>query len=87
MALLLLIIILVPLCLPFALLGAGPTVIIAYIRNKDFYWGLSTCEKFPIVVLSIILGLILNPIAWVGLIIYFLPVGIGMMIDYYRRMR
>ena len=86
-SLLLLLIILIPLALPFALLGAGPTVLIVLIKDRDFYWGLSNCERFPIIVLLIVLGLVINPIVWIGLTIYFVPMGIGALIEYYRNIR
>lgn len=80
-------IILIPLALPFALLGAGPTVVILFIKDRNFYWGLSNCERFPVIFFCIIFGLVINPIAWLGLLIYFVPVGIGAMIEYYRNAR
>jgi hypothetical protein len=38
-------------------------------------------------VLLIILGVALNPIVWVGILIYSIPVGISYLIKYYRHRR
>ena len=87
LGLLLLIIVLIPIALPIAMLIAGPTLAIMFIKDRDFYWGLSACEKFTFMVLCVIVGLILDPIAWIGLIGYFTPIGVMALIDYYRSIR
>ena len=87
LGLLLLFLILIPIALPFALLCAGPSVLLYFLNRRPFYWGLSACEKFPFGLLAIIFGMVANPIIWIGLLILFIPKGVGNLIVYYRNTR
>ena len=87
LGLVLLFLVLIPLALPIAMLIAGPSLAIIFIKEREFYWYLDNLYKFPLITLCIIFGFALNPIAWIGLICYFLPIGIIWLCDYYKNVR
>lgn len=90
----LLILLLIPLALPIGLVVAGtpaskigPTLLIASVKNSSWYYYQRDCNKCGIWLGLIIVGLIINPFVWVGLLIYSIPQGIMYLVRYYRQRR
>lgn len=64
---------------------SGPALTLEYVNNK--FYPYRCCQKLVAIIFSVILGLVINPFVWVGLIIYFLPKGIDFCVSYFRRRR
>ena len=79
---LLLIIIGVPIVLPIAMIAGGPAVVANVIWNH--YYPEAFCFKTVIVLASIPLGIILNPLVWLVSVFYLLPKGLKQIYDWYR---
>lgn len=91
---LLLILLLIPLAIPIGLviagtilINVGPTLLIASTKNSSWYYYRRDCAKCWIWIGLIILGLIINPFVWVGLLIYSIPQGVMYLVRYYRQRR
>jgi hypothetical protein len=71
----------VPVILPVAMAICGPVLI------GNLFWNCiypdNFCKKFGIIIISIILGLIANPIVWIGSMVYFIPKGIQKLYYWY----
>jgi len=80
--LLLLIIVGIPVMLPLAMLAAGPVLIIQILFDCLYPEG--CLKKTGIASLGIIIGLIGDPLIWVGGIFYFTPKGIIKIRNWYR---
>ena len=60
-----------PVCLPFALIIAGPVVMLEFVYRQNNYhrfW-----QRVLIILALILIGLLLNPFIWIGLIVIYLP--------------
>ena len=82
---LLLIIILAPVIIPLVMLGVGPGILITYFMDRCYRAG--CCGKFLLIMISIPLGIIIDPFLWIGFTVYFIPKGISYLIRYFRRRR
>lgn len=60
---------------------------IASVKNSSWYYYQRDCNKCGIWLGLIIVGLIINPFVWVGLLIYSIPQGIMYLVRYYRQRR
>lgn len=80
--LLLLIIIGIPIILPIAMLACGPVFVGNFLWN--YYYPNGCCQKFWTGLLAIIIGIITNPIFWIGCIFYFIPIGIKKLYNWYE---
>lgn len=79
--LLVLFIIGIPVILPIAMIACGPALL------GNIFWNCiypdTLCKKFGIIVLSIVLGSLANPLVWVGCIFYFIPKGVQKLYNWY----
>jgi hypothetical protein len=71
----------VPVILPVAMIACGPVLIGNVFWNCLYPDGF--CKKFWVVILSIILGILANPIVWIGCMVYFIPKGIQKLYYWY----
>jgi hypothetical protein len=60
-----------PVCLPFALIIAGPVVMIELVYRQTNY--VKCWQKVFILLGLILIGLLLNPIIWIGIVVVYLP--------------
>lgn len=72
----LLICIAVPIALPFALIFSGPFVAIEFFYKKVQY-GDSRVSKVLAVIFGFLVGIIFDPIIWIGLVVVFAPRFLG----------
>jgi hypothetical protein len=70
------IIILFPILLPIAMLASGPFILFNFISRRCFHF-YGCCQNFFAGCIIIPIGLAVNPIVWIGIIIYFIPVLYG----------
>jgi len=68
----------IPIIIPLALLASGPALIVNLIWNH--FYPETITKKIFIVFISLIIGLILNPIIWIGGLVYLIPKGIHSLI-------
>ena len=61
----------IPLCLPLALVLAGPAVMLELVYRQTNY--IRCWKRFMAMFALILLGLLLNPFIWIGLTVVFLP--------------
>ena len=71
--------------LPVAMVAVGPVLIGNLFWNCLYPDGF--CKKCGIVLISIVLGVIANPIVWIGCIFYFIPKGIKKLYRWYKQRR
>lgn len=74
-----------PIALPLAMLIAGPAIIGNFLWRECYPY--SCLARFLLIIMSTILGIILNPFVWIGIVAYYLPKGVIYIIDYFRRRR
>jgi len=67
---------------PVAMVAVGP--VLATQVLFDFFAPQTFCKKIATIILTSVIGTILNPIVWIGCIVYFLPKGIVRLRDWYR---
>ena len=79
---LILIIVGVPVMLPFAMLAVGPVLAIQMLYDCLYPEG--CCKKAGVAILGIIIGLIADPLVWIGCIFYFVPKGVIKLRDWHR---
>ena len=79
---LILIIVGVPVMLPFAMLAVGPVLTIQMLYDCLYPEG--CCKKSGVAILGIIIGLIADPLVWIGCIFYFVPKGVIKLRDWHR---
>ena len=72
----------VPLVLPIAMVAGGPVVVANLIWNK--YYPDGFCFKTVIILASIPLGIIFNPLLWLFSIFYFIPTSIRKIYYWYQ---
>jgi hypothetical protein len=85
LAIFILILIGLPIGIPIAMIVAGPIVLSIWLIDECRVY---TCfKRFLVVFTGILVGFILNPVIWIGLIIYYLPKGISHLVYLYRRRR
>ena len=80
--LLLLILLGIPVALPVGMIISGPLLL------GNLFWNCiypdSFIKKSGVVIMSTVLGLVSDPIVWIGSIIYFIPLGISKLIRWHR---
>lgn len=70
---------------PVAMAAVGP--VLATQVLFDCFSPQTYCKKIAIIMLTSLIGTIINPIVWIGCIVYFLPRGIVKLRDWYRYRR
>lgn len=81
-AILLLLIIGFPVMIPVAMIAVGPVMVVKVMHDSCYPEG--RCKKALIVLSGSIIGLAINPIVWIGCIVYFIPKGISRLCEWYR---
>ena len=71
--------------LPLAMVAVGPVMTIQLLFDHMYPEG--CCKKTWIGILGSILGLIANPLVWIGCLFYFIPKGILRLCAWYRNRR
>lgn len=72
----------VPIAIPIAMVVIGPVMAIKFL--EDCCYPFSCCAKFSLILLGVAIGLIGDPVIWVGCLVYFIPVGISSFCEWYR---
>jgi hypothetical protein len=85
LGILFLIIVGVPIMLPVAMVAVGPVLIIQMLQDCLYPDG--CLKKTGMVLLGVLIGVVANPVVWVGCIVYFIPKGIIRLCDWYRERR
>lgn len=71
-----------PVMIPVAMILCGPILL------GNIFWNClypsNFCKKFWLVILSIIIGLMADPLVWIGSIFYFIPLGINKLYHWYK---
>lgn len=80
-----LIFLLFPLAIPVAMIAAGPAFFITMTLECSHYWG--NCRKAILIIGCVAIGLLLDPFFWIGAILYSIPKGISLLIQYIKRRR
>jgi hypothetical protein len=86
MALFILMLIAIPVAFPLALILSGPFVVIEALYKRAQYNN-SLVLKILSVVSGFIMGIVFDPIIWIGLVIVFAPKMWGGIRDYFRNRR
>jgi hypothetical protein len=79
---LLLIVTAFPVILPVAMVGVGPAMVIQLLYDNWMPYG--CCKQTGVVLLGIVVGLLANPVVWIGCIVYFIPKSISRLCEWYR---
>ena len=71
--------------LPLAMIAVGPVILIQ-VFHDCLYPTNCGCKTF-VVMLGILLGLLTDPVVWVGCLVYFIPKGLIRLWTWWKRKR
>lgn len=78
--------ILLPLVLPIVMVFCGPALVYNFLINKIFIYH-GCCCNFFLAVISLPLGIIIDPLVWIGSLVYFIPRLITYIRDWFDNRR